>query len=94
MKLADYDFSRHAGDINSVYIVMNGNDVDMYLNNGIHFLTVEPKVAQLIVKLMHSYNIRTKDDLFKMDWSFCLHLSFIGNYVLYDEHRKVLSLTK
>lgn len=54
MKIADYDFSRNVGEVLSVYLEMNGNDADLYLNDGTHFITVELKVAQSVVKVIHS----------------------------------------
>jgi len=93
MKLADYDFSRNVGDVKSVYIVINGNVAELYLNDRTHFMTIESfEVAQSVVKVIHSHNIETKADLFKMDWNFCRNFSFIGNYVLYDEHKQALGL--
>lgn len=76
MKLADYDFSRHAGIVTTVYVVFseNGNEAYLYLKDETHFMTVERKVAQSVVNVIHSHNIETKADLFKMDQQFCLTL--------------------
>jgi len=85
MKIGDADFSRNVVNVISVYLEMNGNDAELYLNDGTHFLTVELKVAQSVVDVIHSHNIETKDDLFKMDWNFCRNFTGIGNYVLYGD---------
>jgi hypothetical protein len=90
----DHDFSRNVGKVKSAYVVLTGNDAELYLNDGTHFLTVELKVAQSVVKVIHSHNIETKDDLFKMDCNFCRNFSFIGNYILYDDHRRALGLSE
>jgi hypothetical protein len=94
LKPADYDFSRHFGEIKTAYVILTGNDAELYLADRTHFLTVELKVAKSVVKLIHSYSIETKDDLFKKDKFFCVHLSFIGNYILYDEHKQALGLVE